>query len=128
MKPLKINNELYRVMLFLYFILYYKSGLYKVLNFSKTVEEIKHKVFIFARIPIIITLIVILIEFVCPTYILIYPFDSFESQILAFVLILFMVLIIIFFHNPLVDKSEFDNFLNTLYLTVPLVFIAYISQ
>ena len=128
MTTLKIDNTLYRVILFLYFILYYKSGLHKVLNFNQTVTEIKQKVFIFSKIALLTTCIVILLEFIAPTYILIYPFDSLASQLLSFSLIAFMLMIILFFHNPLVNKSEFSNFLNTLYLTTPLVFIAYIAQ
>ena len=128
MTPLKIDDTLYRIVLFLYFILFYKSGLHKVFNFNSTVKEVKQKVFIFSKIALITTCIVILLELIAPTYILIYPFDSLETQLLSFSLIAFMIMIIIFFHNPLVDKSEFNNFLNTLYLTTPLVFIAYIAQ
>lgn len=128
MTPLKIDDILYRIVLFLYFILFYKSGLHKVFNFNSTVKEVKQKVFIFSKIALITTCIVILLELIAPTYILIYPFDSLETQLLSFSLIAFMIMIIIFFHNPLVDKSEFNNFLNTLYLTTPLVFIAYIAQ
>lgn len=128
MSTLKIDDTLYRIVLFLYFILFYKSGLHKVFNFNSTVKEVKQKVFIFSKIALITTCIVILLELIAPTYILIYPFDSLESQLLSFSLIAFMIMIIIFFHNPLVDKSEFNNFLNTLYLTTPLVFIAYIAQ
>ena len=125
---LALNNTLYRISLFLYFILFYKSGLEKVFNFAGTVKEIRKKVFIFSQIATLTTIIVILLELASPTYILIDPFDSLESQILAFALIGFMLLIILFFHNPVTQNNQFANFLNTMYLTAPLFFIAYIAQ
>lgn len=125
---LALNNTLYRISLFLYFILFYKSGLEKVFNFAGTVKDIRKKVFIFSQIATLTTIIVILLELVAPTYILFDPFDSLESQILAFALIGFMLLIILFFHNPVTQNNQFGNFLNTMYLTAPLFFIAYIAQ
>lgn len=125
---LELNDTLYRIALFLYFILFYKSGLEKVFNFAQTVKEIRKKVYIFSQIATLTTIIVILLELAAPTYILIEPFDSLESQILAFSLIGFMLLIIFFFHNPITQDKQLSNFLNTMYLTAPLFFIAYIAQ
>lgn len=125
---LELNDTLYRISLFLYFILFYKSGLEKVFHFAQTVKEIRKKVYIFSQIATLTTIIVILLELAAPTYILIEPFDSLESQILAFSLIGFMLLIIFFFHNPITQDKQFANFLNTMYLTAPLFFIAYIAQ
>ena len=123
-----IPDSVYTISLALYFIIYYKSGLEKVFNFTKTVNEIKEKVFIFSKFAFLTTIIVILLELAAPTIILIDPFDSLMSQIAAFSLLFFMILIIIFFHNPLTDSKQFSNFLNTMYLSAPLLFIAYVAQ
>ena len=125
---LVLDDILYRISLGLYFILFYKSGLEKVFHFAQTVKEIRKKVYIFSQIATLTTIIVILLELIAPTYIIIDPFNSLESQILAFALIGFMLLIIFFFHNPVTQDNQFANFLNTMYLTMPLFFIAYIAQ
>ena len=121
----KIILRIFLLPLFLIFIL---SGINKIKNFNKTSSTIKDKIPILGRIPKITTVLVILSIIILPSIILIKPTNSLLTQICSILLIIFMILVIIFFHNPITMENQEINFMVRLSMIGGLLLVLYISQ
>jgi len=121
----KIFLRLFLLPLFLIFIL---SGINKIKNFNKTSNTIKDKIPILGKVPKITTVLVILSIIILPSIIIIKPTNSLLTQICSILLIIFMILVIIFFHNPMTMENQEINFMVRLSMIGGLLLVLYISQ
>ena len=122
------SNFVLRLFLLPLFLIFILSGINKITNFRKTSDTIKDKIPFLSKISNIITILVIITIILLPSIILIKPTNSLISQICSILLIIFMILVIIFFHNPITMKNQEINFMVRLSIIGGLLLVLYISQ
>lgn len=129
MKPVKIDDEIVlRLFLFCILAIFIFSAINKVMNFNSTAQLIRNQIPFTKNYSKLLTLCTIITMLVLPILILIDPTDSIITQISAITLILFMILIIIFFHNPFTMKDQSINAIVRLSIIGGLLLILYIAQ
>lgn len=104
---------------FLLNLIYILSGLNKIFNFKKTVDKIKDK-FIFNKLPYWFSqfsIIIVILIWTLGSILLLYS-TFYKIKIISIILnLLFSILtfiITLYFHNPIIDKSQNIQFLKNM--------------
>lgn len=117
-----------RFILVIILSVYILGGLEKMFTFNNTLNSISNKLgsLNFLSYPAII--FAILVEIIPPILILIEPENSLMTQISSFILIFFMILVILMFHNPLTMKDQYAAFVVRVSMIGSLLLIAYNAE
>lgn len=117
-----------RIILVIILSVYILGGFEKIFNFNSTLNSISNKLgsLSFLSYPAII--FAILVEIIPPILILIEPENSLMTQISSFILIFFMILVILMFHNPLIMKDQYAPFVVRVSMIGSLLLIAYNAE
>tara|TARA_Y100000114_G_C11612988_1_gene255988 strand:+ start:81 stop:479 length:399 start_codon:yes stop_codon:yes gene_type:complete len=123
------KHDIYiRIILVITLSVYILGGLEKLFTFNSTVDSISKKLgtLKFLAYPAII--FAILVEIIPPILILVEPTNSLMAQISSFILVLFMVLVILMYHNPLTMKDQNAAFMVRVSMIGTLLLIAYNAE
>lgn len=125
---ISINKLVLRIFLILLLAIFIFSGINKILNFNSTSNLIASQIPFTKNFSNIITILVILTIIILPCLIIYNPLNSIITQLSTIALVIFMILVIIFFHNPLTMKDQLINFMTRLSMIGGLLLILFISQ
>ena len=117
-----------RFILVIILSVYILGGLEKIYTFNNTLNTISNKLgaFNFLAYPAII--FAILVEIIPSILILVEPENSLMTQISSFILIFFMILVILMFHNPLTMNDQYAPFVVRVSMIGTLLLIAYNAE
>ncbi len=125
---ISINQLQLRIFLTILLAIFIFSGINKILNFNSTSNLIASQIPFTKHFSNIVTLLVILTIIILPCLIIYNPINSIITQLSTIALVIFMILVIIFFHNPLTMKDQLINFMTRLSMIGGLLLILFISQ
>ena len=125
---ISINQLQLRIFLILLLAIFIFSGINKILNFKSTSNLIASQIPFTKHFSNIVTLLVILTIIILPCLIIYNPINSIITQLSTIALVIFMILVIIFFHNPITMKDQLINFMTRLSMIGGLLLILFISQ
>ncbi len=125
---ISINKLQLRIFLTILLAIFIFSGINKILNFNSTSNLIASQIPFTKHFSNIVTLLVILTIIILPCLIIYNPINSIITQLSTIALVIFMILVIIFFHNPLTMKDQLINFMTRLSMIGGLLLILFISQ
>ena len=125
---ISINKLQLRIFLTILLAIFIFSGINKILNFNSTSNLIASQIPFTKYFSNIVTLLVILTIIILPCLIIYNPINSIITQLSTIALVIFMILVIIFFHNPLTMKDQLINFMTRLSMIGGLLLILFISQ
>ena len=125
---ISINKLVLRIFLILLLAIFIFSGINKILNFNSTSNLIASQIPFTKNFSNIITILVILTIIILPCLIIYNPINSIITQLSTIALVIFMILVIIFFHNPLTMQDQLINFMTRLSIIGGLLLILFISQ
>ena len=122
------NRISIRIILIITLAVYILAGFRKIFTFNDTLNTISEKLgsLNFLAYPAII--FAILAEIIPPILIIVEPENSLMAQISSFILVLFMVLLVLMFHNPLTMKGVEAEFMVRVSMIGTLLLIAYNSE
>ena len=122
------NKISIRFILIVILSVYILGGIEKIFTFNSTLKSISNKLgsLNFLAYPAII--FAILVEIIPPTLIIVEPENSLMTQISSFILVFFMILIILMFHNPLTMKDQYAAFMVRVSMIGTLLLIAYNAE
>lgn len=121
------NPIIIQIFTFLCVLVYIYAGFQKIINFKETTDTISSKIKFLSKYAFIITILFILIEILFPLLITIFP-GSNLSNILCYILILYMVLVLFIFPNHVFLKNQSIPFFIRLSMIGTLLLITTIDN
>jgi len=122
------NKISIRLILVIILSVYILGGFEKIFTFNNTLKSISNKLGPLNYLSYPAIIFAILAELIPPILIIVEPENSLMSQISSFILIFFMILVILMFHNPLTMKDQYAAFMVRVSMIGTLLLIAYNSE
>ena len=121
-----------QIIIIFFMAIFKHSGFRKLMNIENTKKTINNKLKLDNEtLALLTTYIVIFIELVCTFIIVYYFYDEDKKEYVKYSLyavILFMILVIIYFHNPFTMENQKSEFLMRLSIIAGLFIILYIHN
>ena len=125
---IKVSVNVLRIFLCFVMTIYIYNGINKIINFNNTIELLSSKITFLNKFAKIATIITIIIETLLPIIIIFFPSNNILSQLSIIILSLYMCVVTFYYHNPITNPDQLNNFINRLSMIGSLLVLLYVTQ